>query len=137
MSLSSSALNSIDWQAPRRFNTDFDHFLCLEGSPGRCYRIYAVVILSAFMCTRRPARRHRPARARFRRATRASLDAAYDVSALPVSHLVNSFLFGVSATDPLPYMASVLIVLLMVSLASILPASRIASGDPIDALRPT
>lgn len=52
-----------------------------------------------------------------------------------VSRLVSSFLFGVSATDPLVYSMCVLIMMLVALLASTLPAARAASADPIDALR--
>jgi ABC-type antimicrobial peptide transport system permease subunit len=51
------------------------------------------------------------------------------------ARLVKSFLFGVTATDPLIYIISVFIILIMVLLASSLPAARAASSDPIDALR--
>jgi predicted permease len=54
---------------------------------------------------------------------------------LAVSRLVSSFLFDVSATDPLIYTAGVLIMMLMALLASALPATHAASADPIDALR--
>ena len=57
------------------------------------------------------------------------------LGSLAVSRLVSSFLFEVNATDPLTYMESVLIMMLMALLASALPASRAASADPIDALR--
>jgi len=52
-----------------------------------------------------------------------------------VSRLVSSFLFGVSATDPLIYLLCVLIMMIMALLASTLPAARASSADPIDALR--
>jgi putative ABC transport system permease protein len=57
------------------------------------------------------------------------------LGSLAVSRLIHSFLFGVSATDPLIYMTCVLIMTTMALLASILPAVRAASGDPVDALR--
>jgi putative ABC transport system permease protein len=52
-----------------------------------------------------------------------------------VSRLVSSFLFGVSATDPLIYILCVLIMMIMALLASTLPAARAAFADPMDALR--
>jgi putative ABC transport system permease protein len=52
-----------------------------------------------------------------------------------MSRLVSSFLFDVSATDPLIYMAGVVIMMLMALLASALPAIRAASADPMRALR--
>ena len=57
------------------------------------------------------------------------------LGSLAASRVVSSFLFGVSATDPLIYIAGVLIMTLMALLASALPARRAASADPIDALR--
>jgi predicted permease len=57
------------------------------------------------------------------------------LGSLAVSRLVSSFLFEVSATDPVIYISVVLIMMLMALLASALPAARAASADPIDALR--
>jgi putative ABC transport system permease protein len=51
------------------------------------------------------------------------------------SRLVRSFLFGVSATDPLVYLVCVLIMMIVALLASMVPAAHAASADPIDALR--
>jgi putative ABC transport system permease protein len=52
-----------------------------------------------------------------------------------VSRLVSSFLFEVSATDPRIYIAAVGTMMLMVLLASALPATRAASAEPLDSLR--
>jgi len=57
------------------------------------------------------------------------------LGSLAVSRLVSSFLFGVSATDPLIYILCVLIMMIMALLASTLPASRASSANPMDALR--
>jgi hypothetical protein len=57
------------------------------------------------------------------------------VGSLAVLRLVNSFLFGVSATDPFVYAAAVVTMMVMALLASALQALRAASADPIDALR--
>jgi putative ABC transport system permease protein len=57
------------------------------------------------------------------------------LGSLAVSRLIGSFLFDVSATDPLIYAAAVLVMMFMALLASTLPAVRAASTDPIDALR--
>ncbi len=59
------------------------------------------------------------------------------VGSLAVSRLIDSFLFGVSATDPFAYSAAVLIMLLLALLASAIPALRAASADPIKPLRST
>jgi predicted permease len=57
------------------------------------------------------------------------------LGSIAASRLVSSFLFGVSATDPLIYLAAVSVMILMALLASTLPALRAASADPIEALR--
>jgi putative ABC transport system permease protein len=57
------------------------------------------------------------------------------LASLAISHLIASFLFNVSATDPLIYIAATLTMMLMTLLASALPARRAASADPLDALR--
>jgi len=48
---------------------------------------------------------------------------------------VSAFLFKVSATDPLIYVGSVIVMIAVALLASALPAVRAASADPVDALR--
>jgi len=57
------------------------------------------------------------------------------LGSVAVSHLVSSFLFEVSATDPLIYLAGFLIMMFLALLASALPALRAASADPVEALR--
>lgn len=57
------------------------------------------------------------------------------LGSLAVSRLVKSFLFEVSPTDPLIYIAGILTMMFMALLASALPAAGAASADPIDALR--
>ncbi|HTS57807.1 MAG TPA: FtsX-like permease family protein, partial [Terriglobales bacterium] len=59
------------------------------------------------------------------------------LGALAMSRLLRSSLFEVSATDPLIYLTCVLIMTSMVLLASMLPATRAASEDPLDVLRST
>jgi putative ABC transport system permease protein len=48
---------------------------------------------------------------------------------------VSSFLFNVSATDPAIYTTAALLMMLTALVASLLPATRAASADPVDALR--
>jgi predicted permease len=56
-------------------------------------------------------------------------------AALALSKLVQSFLFGISATDPLA-LGGVIVVLAVVGLvASLVPAWRVAKTDPMQALR--
>jgi ABC-type antimicrobial peptide transport system permease subunit len=57
------------------------------------------------------------------------------IGSVAVSRLVTSFLFEVSATDPLIYLSGVAIMMMIALLASALPAARAASADPIKALR--
>jgi ABC-type antimicrobial peptide transport system permease subunit len=57
------------------------------------------------------------------------------LGSLAVSRLVGAFLFGVSATNPVVYTASVLLMLTLAILASALPALRAAVADPAQALR--
>jgi predicted permease len=51
------------------------------------------------------------------------------------SRLVSSFLFEVSATDPLIYAAGVAIMIVMALVASAIPARRAASTEPVEVLR--
>jgi predicted permease len=57
------------------------------------------------------------------------------LGSLATSRLISSFLFEVSATDAVVYLAAFLIMMLVALLASALPATRAASANPIDALR--
>jgi putative ABC transport system permease protein len=51
------------------------------------------------------------------------------------SHLLQSFLFGVSAFDPLVLTLAAVLVMLLALTASLLPARRAAGIDPMQALR--
>ena len=55
--------------------------------------------------------------------------------AAAASHLLNTFLFGVSAFDPLVLTLTAAVVLLLTLIASLLPANRAASVDLIQTLR--
>jgi putative ABC transport system permease protein len=57
------------------------------------------------------------------------------VGAIVASHLLRSFLFGVSALDPLVLTLAAFFVLLLALGASFLPAHRASSIDPVEALR--
>jgi ABC-type lipoprotein release transport system permease subunit len=57
------------------------------------------------------------------------------LASLALSRLVSSFLFEVSAPDPLICLGSVLVMMSMALLASALPATRAASSNPIEILR--
>jgi putative ABC transport system permease protein len=55
--------------------------------------------------------------------------------ALALSRVAASLLYGVSATDPATFIAVPALVLLIAVLASLIPARRAASLDPIRALK--
>jgi putative ABC transport system permease protein len=57
------------------------------------------------------------------------------VGSLAAARLVGSFLFGVSATDPLVYAVTIAAMLAIAMAASALPANRAAKADPVEALR--
>jgi ABC-type lipoprotein release transport system permease subunit len=57
------------------------------------------------------------------------------LGAAAASHLLRSFLFNVSPFDPLVLLLAAVFVMLLASLASLLPALRAASIQPMKALR--
>lgn len=57
------------------------------------------------------------------------------LGSLAVSRLIGVFLFGVSATSPIVYAASICLMLILALLASSLPALRAAATNPARALR--
>lgn len=131
-------------EAPRRFNTDLIAAFALGALLLAITGIYAVVAFSVSLRTQEIAIRmalgaRRAGIARLvliSGAKMALLGCVLGVLlSLAASRLVSSFLFEVSATDPLIYLAGVLIMMLMALLASALPARRAASADPIGALR--
>jgi putative ABC transport system permease protein len=131
-------------EAPRRFNTDLITAFALGALLLAITGIYAVVAFSVSLRTQEIAIRmalgaQRTGIARLvliSGARLALLGCGLGVlGSLAVSRLVSSFLFGITATDPLIYIMGVLIMILMALLASALPATRAASADPIAALR--
>jgi putative ABC transport system permease protein len=56
-------------------------------------------------------------------------------TALGTAQLLKSLLFNVAPHDPLPYAAVALFLALMALAATLIPARRAASVDPIEALR--
>jgi putative ABC transport system permease protein len=131
-------------EAPRRFNTDLITSFAAGALLLAIIGIYAVVTFSVSLRTQEIAIRMALG------AQRTSIVRLVLISggrlalvgcglgvlgSLAVSRLVNSFLFGVSATDPLIYIAAVLIMLMMTLLASAIPATRAASANPVVALR--
>jgi hypothetical protein len=131
-------------EAPRRFNTDLIAAFALGALVLAITGIYAVVAFSVSLRTQEIAIRmalgaQRAGIARLVLISGAKMALSGCgfglLGSLALSRLVSSFLFGVSATDPLIYTGSVLIMILIALLASALPAARAASADPIDALR--
>ncbi|MGZ4731799.1 MAG: FtsX-like permease family protein [Terriglobales bacterium] len=131
-------------EAPRRFNTDLITVFALGALLLAITGIYAVVAFTVSLRTQEIATRmalgaQRTGIARLALisgAKMALLGCVLGVLGSPAaSRLVSSFLFEVSATDPLIYMAGVVIMMMMALLASALPATRAASADPIEALR--
>jgi predicted permease len=131
-------------EAPRRFNTSLIAAFALGALLLVVTGIYAVVAFSVSVRTQEIAIRmalgaQRASIAQLVLTSGAKLALAGCVlgvlGSVALSRLVSSFLFEVSATDPRIYMAAVGIMMLMVLLASALPATRAASADPLDALR--
>ncbi len=131
-------------EAPRRFNTDLITAFAIGALLLAITGIYAVVTFSVSLRTQEiairmalGAQRIGIARLVLTSAARLSLLGCGLglLGSLALSRLVKSFLFNVSATDPLIYIAAALTMMLLALLASALPATRAASVDPIDALR--
>jgi putative ABC transport system permease protein len=131
-------------EAPRHFNTDLITAFAVGALLLAITGIYAVVAFSVSQRTPEIAIRmtlgaQRAGIAKLvlvSGARLALLGCGLGVlGSLAVSRLVSSFLFGVSATDPLTYIVCVLIMMTMALLASTFPAARAASADPMEALR--
>ena len=131
-------------EAPRRFNTGLITAFAIGALLLAITGIYAVVAFSVSLRTQEIAIRmalgaKRTGIARLVLVLGAKLGllgCGFGVlGSLAASRLVRSFLFDVSATDPLVYIAAVLTMMLLALLASALPAIRAASADPIEALR--
>jgi predicted permease len=131
-------------EAPRRFNTDLITVFAAGALLLATTGIYGVLAFSVSMRRREiavrmalGAQRSNIARLILRSGLKfALLGCGLGVlGSLAISRLVRSFLFEVSATDPLVYLTCVLIMMSMVLLASMLPATRAASEDPLNVLR--
>jgi ABC-type antimicrobial peptide transport system permease subunit len=131
-------------EAPRRFNTVFITAFSIGALALAITGIYAVVAFSVSLRAQEIAIRmalgaQRASIARlvlFSGARIALLGCSLGVvGSLLLSRLFRSFLFDVSATDPVTYVGSILIMMLIALLASALPATRAACTDPIGALR--
>jgi predicted permease len=133
-------------EAPRRFNTYLITTFALGALLLAITGIYAVVAFSVSLRTQEIAIRmalgaQRRGIARLvviSGVKLALLGCGLGVlGSLAVSRLLRGFLFDVSATDPVIYVAGVVVMIMMALLASAFPATRAASADPINALRST
>jgi putative ABC transport system permease protein len=131
-------------EAPRRFNTGLITAFALGALLLAITGIYAVVAFSVSLRTQEiairmalGAQRAGIARLVLTSGTKLAFVGCIlgILGSVAVARLIASFLFGVSATDPLIYLASALIMIVMTLAASALPATRAASADPLDALR--
>ena len=131
-------------EAPRRFNTGLISAFALGALGLALTGIYAVIAFSASLRTHEiairmalGAQRRGIAGLILSSAARlAFLGCTFGVlGSLAVSRIIKSLLFEVSATDPFIYLAAILIMMTTTMLASALPASRVASVDPIVSLR--
>jgi putative ABC transport system permease protein len=131
-------------EAPRRFNTDLITAFALGALLLAITGIYAVVAFSVSLRRQEIAIRmalgaQRGGIARLVLVGGAKLALLGCVLGLlgsvAISRLVSSFLFNVSATDPVVYLIAGLTMMAMALVASALPATRAASADPMDALR--
>ena len=131
-------------EAPRRFNTDLITAFALGALLLAVIGIYAVVAFSVSLRMQEIAIRmalgaERGGIARLVLVSGVKLAllgcALGVIGSLAVSGLIRSFLFGVSATDPLVYVGAVATMLVVTLLASALPARRAAVAEPMAVLR--
>jgi predicted permease len=131
-------------EAPRRFNTGLISAFALSAFLLALTGIYAVVAFSASLRTHEIAIRMALGAQRTRiaglilssAAKLALLGCTFGVlGSLAASRMIESLLFEVSATDPLIYLAGVLIMMTTATLACAFTAGRVASVDPIISLR--
>jgi putative ABC transport system permease protein len=131
-------------EAPRRFNTDLISTFAIGALLLALVGIYVVVAFS--VSTRKQevairialgAQRSGVVQLVLTSAAKLTLVgcALGILGALAASHFIRSFLFQVGPTDPFIYASAALIMFLMAILACVLPATRAASADPIEALR--
>lgn len=142
MQTMNDALSGIE--APRRFNTDLITAFAAGALLLAVTGIYAVVAFTVSLRIREMAIRMTLGAQR-RDITKLVLNSGAKLALLgcaigvagsiAVSQVVSSFLFQVSAIDPMIYGAGVVIMLVMALLASMLPAARAARVEPVEALR--
>jgi predicted permease len=133
-----------DSEAPRRFNTAIITAFALAAVLLSLLGIYSVIAFSAALREQEMAIRLALGSQRagilsliFTSAAKLALAgcALGLLGAAAASKLLRSLLFGVSPFDPLVLMLAALFVLILAMAASLLPARRAASIDPMKALR--
>jgi predicted permease len=133
-----------DSEAPRRFNTVLISAFAVAAVLLAALGIYSVIAFSAALRVHEMAIRIALGSQRsgilglvFTSAAKLALAgcALGLLGAAAASHLLQSLLFGVSPFDPLVLATAAAFVLLLALAASLLPARRAASIDPIKALR--
>jgi putative ABC transport system permease protein len=131
-------------EAPRRFNTDLIAAFAMGALVLAITGIYAVVAFSVSLRAQEIAVRMAVGAQRGNIARLVLVSSARlaligcgigVLGSVAISRMVSSFLFEVSATDPLIYLAGVLLMTAMALLASAVPAARAASADPVELLR--
>ena len=133
-----------DSEAPRRFNTALISSFAAAAVLLAVLGIYSVIAFSVALRVQEMAIRmalgsQRSGIIGLIMASGAKLALAGCVIGLAIaaacSHLLRSFLFGVSAFDPLVLTLAAVLVMLLALTASLLPARRAARIDPMQALR--
>jgi putative ABC transport system permease protein len=131
-------------EAPRRFNTDLITAFALSALLLAITGIYAVVAFSVSLRSQEIAIRMALGAQRGNIVRLVLVSGARIaligcglglLGSLAISRLISSFLFDVSATDPMVYAGAAFTMMLLALLASAVPAIRAASIDPIGALR--
>jgi len=133
-----------DSEAPRRFNTALISSFAIAAVLLAALGIYSVIAFSAALRVQEMAIRVALGSQRwgilslvFASAAKLAIAgcAIGLVGTIAASRLLTSFLFGISAFDPLALTTAAVFVLLLALAASWLPAHRAASVDPMKALR--
>jgi putative ABC transport system permease protein len=131
-------------EAPRRFNTAVISAFAMAAVLLAALGIYSVIAFSAALRVQEMAIRmalgsQRAGILKLVFASAAKLGIAGCVIGLAgagaASHLLSSLLFNVSPFDPLVLALAAVFVMLLASMAALLPAMRAASTEPMKALR--
>jgi predicted permease len=131
-------------EAPRRFNTALISAFATAALLLAALGVYSVIAFSSALRTQEMAirialgsQRSGILRLVFTSAAKLAIVgcAVGLLGAWATSHLMDAFLFGVSPFDPLVLILAAAFVLMLTLVASLLPAYRAASIDPMQALR--